>query len=354
MSDKIVIQTGNIISSKGSKDKFNASQLEGIFTFPESPSYDSVDHKPGTSNRRSRKAKANKDWETVEKNVKTEGVSTKEAMQKVLAQGKKSTEDWMTALEGAFDKDRLTRGAIKPSRSGLETNEGGRSLLPGPYKNSIFNPDAIANAKNDKMTDAVINDARLKRKERESRSKRSRDWEKPSIAQSSKDFKPGQMGYTPNRSAYQQSEFPEVTSPEIEAVRRQSAENEKKAEKAVKIAYELKDIYLDKMEREAKDNRPWEQKKLDEILDIQRKSYSVEKGPVQVARDFVPIDQKIYKNIRAGLNEIFTMPENPEEVKKELNIKRKSKISDNRKKREDDRSWEKISKPKTTKFLKED
>lgn len=350
MSDKIVIQTGNIISSKDSKAKFDASQLEGIFTSPEAPSYDSADHKPGTRNERGRKSQANKNWQTVEKNTKTEGASTNEAMKKVLAEGKKSTEDWMAALEGTFDKDRLTKGSIKPSRSGQETNEGGRSSLPGPHKNSIFNPDAIANIKNDKMTDAVINDARSKRKERESKGERSRDWEQPSIAQSSKDFKPGQMGYTPNRSAHQQAELPKVTSPEIEAVKRQSAENAKKAEKAAQIANQLKDIYLNEMDRKANDNRPWEQQKLDEISGVQRKSYSVEKGPAQVARDFVPTEQKISKNIQAGLSEVFTMPPNPETAKKEVNIKRKSEISDKRKKREDDRSWEKLSKPKTTKI----
>lgn len=350
MSDKIVIQTGNIISSKNSKAKFDASQLEGIFTSPEAPDFDSADHKPGTRKSRGRQAKVDKKWENVQENTKAGNASSNEAMQKVLAQGKKSTEDWMAALEGTFNKGRLAKGNIKPSRSGNETNEGGRASLPGPHKNSIFDPDAITKAKNSKMTDAVINDARDRRKERAAKGERSRDWEQPSIAQNSKDFKPGQMGYTPNRSVNQQPELPKVTSPEIEAVKKQQAENAKKAQKAAKIANELKQIQMRDMDKAAKDSRTWEQQKLDEIARVQNKSYTVGKGVAEVARDFVPTEQKKVADVQASLKEVFTMPQNPETAKKESNIKRKSEISEKRKKREDDRSWEKLSKPKTTKI----
>lgn len=351
MTDKpIVLQTGNIISPKESKVKFDASQLEGVFTSPEVPDYDSADHKPGTREARGRKAKKDRSWEKESMPTRTASADTQKAMKKVLAEGgKKSVEDWAAALEGTFDKDRLAKGNIKPSRSGAETNEGGRSTLPGPHKNSIFNPNAIAEAKNSEMTDAVINDARNKKKEREAKKQRSRDWEQPSIAQNSKDFKPAQMGYTPNRTAHQQPELPEVKSREIEAVKAQSRENAKKAQKAAKIAEQLRDIYLSDMEKAANDNRTWEQQKLDEIEAQQKKSYTVEEDSVKVSRDFVPTEQKKLADIQEGLRSVFTMPQNPEEVQKEASIKRKSDIKTARKKREDDRSWEKVSTPKKTK-----
>lgn len=345
----IVIQSGTILGGEGKKSKPFEGDLSGLLTDPlKDYNYDSSSHKPGTRAGHEKHADKSikEDWQQISKPTRASNAQVDESAKQPI-NGQKSTEDWVIALQGSLSSDRIASGSrsVGPSRAGVESNLFGKSILPGNNRNSIFDPDIISKANTDPLSDAIISDANKQRKERSASRERARDWETPSIAQTSKDFSPGQMGYTPNRSSHTLPAMPEVRVPEIEAIKEQSRKNTEQAINAASIKESLNSIFIKGLDDAHNDKRTWEQTKSDDIGTIQGKNYSVEDSNIRIAKDFVPATPK-QSNIDDSLSGVFTMPEDP----KAVDIKRKTNIAEKRTKREDDRSWEKVTKPANTKI----
>jgi len=258
-------------------------------------------------------------------------------------------EDWQNVSRASYvTKDNYHDvRAVLPSRSAGETDFGG----PGHNRklsNSIFDPTAIEDARNDEYTDVVINDARERRAKSEARNQRNRDWEVISAAKSTKNVNPTQMGFTPTRSAYQPAPIQEIKIAEVEEIKLKNAASLEAGKKAAQIKTDIDKVFAKKWEQDFNDDRPWEEKAHEQIIEAQNREMNITFNEPEIADDFLkgsPVESKL------DLSGIFKMPENPEDYK-EAEIKRDSDYlrDPNRARREDDRSWETVSNARSRKW----
>jgi hypothetical protein len=233
--------------------------------------------------------------------------------------------------------------AIRPSRSEGETDNGGRSTLTSAL-NSIFNPEAVEGVKNSEFTDSVLQSGKDKKRESEQRRERSRDWEVETRAKTTKDLAAAQMGFTPNRSSFEPAPIPKVDLPVVEEIRAQNKKSADAGKEAAKIVKDLDSLFKVEYERDANDNRRWEDIEADKISKNQTRPLP-EPEVIKIAEEVLKEKPDVSKMDLTG---VFKMPQNPEEVKEE-NIKRdSSNLTTKRTKREDDRSWEVPSRSKKT------
>lgn len=254
-------------------------------------------------------------------------------------------EDWEKIKPASKTSDFVTdMRAIKPSFSEGETNYGGKSTLAGAL-NSIFNPDALSETKNSEFTDHVLNAGKEKRKAAEAKIERPRDWENNLRAKSSNDLKPAQMGFTPNRSSLEQAPIPKV---ELQVVAKQKELTKKSIEagkEAAKIKQAMDELLGKRFEKDANDTRKWEDRMSDKIAENQTREIETKPFEFKLAQDFT--SEKGGKT-NIDLSGLFKTPENPKEIKEKSIKADLSHLTTKRQKREDDRSWEVVQKPKKT------
>lgn len=236
------------------------------------------------------------------------------------------------------------RQTLQPSRSGNETNDGG-NFLEG-NNNSIFDSNRIGQIEESKLTKRLLKDSK-ERKAKRNYNKRDdpevrSEWEQVKPAQKTSDIPANQMGFTPNRSAYK----PKYDDKKYKI---QAIENEKKKQKesieagkeAANIKKELDNIMMNEWEQKIKGDWDWEKEALSDINKTKTKNIESKKEKIEFAKEFTPVPKKVESRDLSGL---FS-PLVPEIEEK--SIKRdSSKIKEKRKKRSEDRSWEKLSKPK--------
>lgn len=235
-----------------------------------------------------------------------------------------------------------------------EISEGGRDMLP-PGVNSIFDPNAMENVKTDEFSQHAIDAGKQKRKDREDRKKRPRDWEVEERAKTTADVDPMYMGFTPTRSAFSQQPIPEVKVKEIENIKEQSEKNRQQGIEAAALKTEIDKIFNAQYEKEISDTRRWEEIEAEKIQDTVNKKHGGGKSSVEVAPDFTSLPKKSEGNL--DLTGIFKIPENPENYRdadghlRDRDVKRSSDdIKAQRKTRQDDRSWETLSNSKSKKM----
>lgn len=270
---------------------------------------------------------------------------------KYLRDSKDIKEDWQQVSRSAKASSASYRDgrAILPSSiSEAETNYGGPNRT-SRFANSIFDPSAIEKIENDEYTDVVINDAREKRIKAERKMQKSRDWEVVSASKSTKDVNPAQMGFTPTRSAFQPAPLEEVRLAEVEAIKKKNAASAEAGKKVAQIKSELDKVLAEKWERDFNDDRSWEDKAHEKIIEAQNREMNIVFNEPELAKDFVkasPIETDF------DLSGLFTVPEDPSQYR-EASIKREDDhLKDPRrsKRREDDRSWETVRNARSRKW----
>lgn len=260
-------------------------------------------------------------------------------------------EEWQT-IKGS---NRLSMGnlndakTIVPSRSEGETSDGGRGHLRGSMS-SLFNPTAIEDVRNSEYTDHAIQAGKDKKRKDEERKAGNREWEVISPAKSTKDAIPSQMGFAPLKSAYSQSPIPEVRISEVEAIKAKNEENRQVGAEALKIRQDTNREAAREYDSKLNDVRRWEDVVYDSITKNQSRDITVAENNIKVAQDFV---REPSKKTNLSLEGLFTIPQNPDDVKKSErdDIRRDaSHLSSPRTKREDDRSWETVGNARSRKY----
>jgi len=238
-------------------------------------------------------------------------------------------------MENVADNDR----ALKPSRAGVATDQGGSDprLKSNP---SIFDSDF--KFKEDKYSQHAQEAGRQKRKERSNRGKQSAEaraeWEQVTPAKTTADVPVVHGGVTPNRSALEPGKIPEVKLDLVAKAIKSKEQSRKAGEEAANLKTQMDGIF---QKREENVSNNWEQEALDKINTNATRKMSIYKGSIETAPDFVP-QTPTGKNPLAGL---FAVPADPEKAK-EVSIKRDaSQLKQERKTRQDDRSWERASLP---------
>lgn len=240
--------------------------------------------------------------------------------------------------------------AIRPSRSEGETDNGGSSIVSSAL-NSILDPTQNEKyAKQNAVTDSIVKQARKTRQKVAEKGQNKTDWEAYTendlTAKGTKDFHPSQLGFTPHLSAFAQKEIPSVEIPAVEAIKAQSAQSAIDGKKAAQIKMALDKIMETEFSKKAE--KSWEEMAVDQINNSQTKAMKIEEQSIKLADDFVGEKTHIEAS-KQDFSNWFNVPENPNEIKKEASIKRDTKkLSANRKRREDDRSWEVVKLPKKT------
>lgn len=234
--------------------------------------------------------------------------------------------------------------AIKPSRSEKETDNGGRSTLSNSL-NSIFNPTAIREVKNSEFTEHVISSGKEKRKAEKDKMLRPRDWENEVRAKTTADMNPAQMGFTPNRSSFEAPAIPKVDLPIVETIKANNKKSAESGKQAAEIITELTKVWNDAYVKDANDNRRWEDIQADKIAQAQVREINVQPSGIKLAPEVV---KEKLEPAKIDLSGVFKMPENPAEAKEQSIKENLEHLKSQRKRREEDRSWEVPSKAKKT------
>ncbi len=292
--DKIIINQGINLSKDGSS--ISAEDLKGVFTtgIP----------KESKDRVKSKKAR-DRSWETLS-----------------------SSKD-----------DNQSSKAINKSRSGDggEHDQFGRTTLG----NSL---DKIFDYKEDPFSKHAIDAGQKKRTDRELKKQRNRDWEVESRAKSTADVSATQMGFTPNRSAWEPGKLPEVNIPLVDQMIK---DEEKSAQAGLEAQKMISEIYKEKMadwESKINNKTTWEEDSVDHINSIFAKEHKNESLGLKLADDLVRESEK--KEVRPEFKELFTTVDGKQKsIKVDL-----SHLKSRKKTRKDDRSWETLENSKSKKF----
>lgn len=326
MSD-IKITSGNMLTGLGlSKESVDQDKINNLFNKTESVPED----KP-----QSKKRKPVKD--ITSKNLRhLESQDIKEDWEQVKPARKASE-------AGAFDSK-----SIGASRSGAQNDYGGKAPVSKAL-NSIFDPDRQKSVarKGGKMGEQIKSDAQAKRDEIKAQHAKTNDWEKVESAKTTKNLRPGQMGFTPNRSEIRETNISKVEIPQIKFIQEKNQASAEAGKKAADIKSRLDNVFKVRYEKEANDKRSWEEVQADKIAKNQVRKMDFKEENIKLSPDKIRmnIKQKSEKKSEENnpINDLFKTQDFEEK-----NIKRKSDLKENRKRREDDRSWEKVSTPKKT------
>lgn len=224
-----------------------------------------------------------------------------------------------------------------PSRASVEHNNGGTGSL---VQEKIIKP------KYD-FSDSIIKESKERKEKRDNRHKRpieSRgEWEQVTKAKTTADVQAGNMGFTPNKSAFSMKEIPKVKVDVIENQKRLSEQSKIAGIQAAKMKNDLDAIMQKSMQEKMSGDWSWEKEAQEEIHGAINKQINVNQGTKLS-------DNMIYKkaNTDNDLSGLFS--DNVPNIK-EKDIKRDSSgIKGKRKSRQDDRSWEKVEVKKLGKF----
>lgn len=240
--------------------------------------------------------------------------------------------------------------AIRPSNSPAGSGDGGRGHLRESLT-SIFNTEAPSESLNSEYTDHTIKSARGKRRSREDRKKRSRDWEVESRAKTTKDLDEEWttgMGFAPSRTGFKPGPLPRV---EIKAIKKE-IDKAKKSMGAGKAAAKIKSEDDKKSQKtvESRAGMSFQDAEAEKNKERLSKT-SKESRNIKISQDFIPAGTDRVKKASASLKGIFAVPKSPEELGDEKSMaKDSSKIKTERKNRSDDRSWETVENSRSKKY----
>jgi len=248
-------------------------------------------------------------------------------------------EDW----EQLKSSSKLTNNpedakALKPSNAGSETYYGGTDIN-STNKPGIFDPEF--KFKESEFTEHTIEAGKQRRRKIEERGKPSdearAEWEQVTAAKTTADVPVTASGIMPNRSAYEPKDLPEVNLDITNKASEKTSQSIQAGKEAASIKEKL-DAVLQFKEDSVSDN--WEEEALDNITQNASRPMEFAQSPT-TAPNFVPQTPST-DNPLAGL---FPMPADPNEAPEE-NIRRQSShLKQKRQRRQDDRSWEMVSKP---------
>lgn len=332
----VVLMTGTMIPvSSDTKGKYNREALDAIFShsmdkmtqgIEASKSENPEDHK-----RRAKKAS------------KKNGI-------------KESWEEVKSSKKLSMGNPNDLR-AITPSRGAVETNNGGAGHLRATMA-SIFDPDALSKIKEDEFTQHVVDAGKKKRREKEARLQKSRDWEDVAPSKTTANTDPTQMGFTPHRTAFKPAPLPEVKVREIEAQKAAKAKSIEAGKEAAVIKSELDRIMMASMEKRYAGDKKWEEIEADKIAEIHSKEVKTSESGFKFAESGIinpDPEKRADQKVLASLDGIFSMPPDPKDAPRqdyEADIKKNLRIASNRERRESDRSWETVRNAKSKKMNK--
>lgn len=227
--------------------------------------------------------------------------------------------------------------AIKPSRSGGESNEANVGMVPGLRESVMAN--MFTTPENSDYTNHAIDAGRQRREKIKTKgqpSQEARDeWEVVSPSKTTANTPVTDRGILPNRSALTPGDIPKVKIDSVEKIKEQNKKSAKSGIEAAKLKKELDAIMADK-QKSVSNN--WEEEALGKIKDISKIKVENPVEKVKFAKDVVRQNPESRKDL--NLEGLFSMPQDPKTAKDDQ-IKRNSEIlKEQRKKREDDRSWE--------------
>lgn len=293
--DKIIINQGIELSKDGTK--FSPEDFKGVFTtgIPQK-SKDRV--KPGKKQR-------DRSWETIDAD-RSETTSSK-----------------------ALSKSRSDEGG-ENDYSGRTTN--GNSL------------EKIFDHQESEFSQHAIDAGRERRLAKEMKKKKNHDWAVNTKAKTTSDVPATQMGFTPNRSAYQPGQLPSVNIPLVDQM---ILEESKSAQAGIEAGQMLKEIYQQKnaeWEAKMKGDKNWEDETIDQINSIFSKESNQSSLGIKLADDLV--NEPVKKEVQPEFKELFTTVDGKQKsIKVDL-----SHLKSRRKSRKDDRSWETIENSKSRKY----
>lgn len=251
--------------------------------------------------------------------------------QKKSIKSKKKDGSWeKVSSSSQKDCDFNSPHSVIPSRSDVESGEnnlGGTGILK---KKETFD-----------FSQSIIKESQERKEARKNRHKKPiesrEEWEQPSRAKNTSDVYAGNMGFTPNRSSFEEKPLSKVNIPQIEKLKEKTRLSQDAGIAAAKMKSDLDKIMLKSMAEKANGDWSWEKEAQEKINTNLTKNISVTQ-PTKLADSML---KKIeVKNDLAG---IFKSPEQPSDE----SIKRNSSnMKEERKTRQSDRSWEKVSAPK--------